>query len=166
MNKPEFQFGDLVHVAGYEPQVFSIDGFREEHYYYPNENWTELVYELHDMGTGEWIEADSEDLSLVAPVDQADEYLSANPAPVTPKITLIFGMEAEKVAKPERKPTAKEMSSKEAADRKKARKEKAEKIDRLLDEMNDYKWLVAQFDEDEHKARVEYITLKLTELTE
>jgi hypothetical protein len=166
MNTPKFQFGDLVHVAGYEPQVFSIDGYREEHFHYPDEDWTDLVYELHDVGTGEWIEADQQDLSLVAPVDQADEYLAVNPAPATSARIIIFGLEAEEVKKPERKPTAREISNKEAADRKKARKEKADEIDKLLDELNDYKRLVAEFDDEEHKARVEYTLLKLLELTE
>jgi hypothetical protein len=165
MNKPEFNFNDIVHVAGYEPQIFVIDGYREEHYYYPDEDWVDLVYECHDFFSGEWIECDSEDISLVASAEDAEEYLSGIVAPEQPKI-FIFGVEANVVAKEERKPTARELSSKEAADRKKARKEKAEKIDRLLDELNDYKRLVAEFDDEEHKARVEYTLLKLAELTE
>lgn len=169
MNKPEFQFGDLVHVAGYEPQVFSIDGYREETYHYPDEVWTDLVYELHDVGTGEWIEADSEDLSLVAPVDQADEYLSANPAPAKtegPKITLIFGMEAKEVKKEDRKPTARELSSKEAAERKKARKERAEQIDILLDIRNWNSEMLAKTGNEEFGDRVLAIDCELKKITD
>jgi hypothetical protein len=178
MNKPEFNFNDIVHVAGYEPQIFVIDGYRAEHYYYPDEDWVDLVYECHDFFSGEWIECDAEDISLVASAEDAEEYLSGITAPpekqpgtfggntMSEIMQSIFGMEAGIVAKEERKPTARELSSKEAADRKKARKEKAEKIDRLLDELNDYKRLVAEFDDEEHKARVEYTLLKLAELTE
>jgi hypothetical protein len=163
MNKPEFTFGDLVSIAGYHPYLFVVDGYREEHYHYPNEDWSDLVYELHNVSTAEWLEADEDDLSLVAPADQAEEYLAENPVPAQ---IIIFGMEGVEMAKEERKPTARELSGREAEERKKARKEKAEQIDMLLDEMNDYRRLVAEFNDEEHKARVEYITLKLAELTE
>lgn len=138
MNKPEFGFGDIVRVAGYYPRLFKVDGYREEHYYYPNEQWTEFVYELYDAHTSEWIEADEEDLALVAEADKAEEYLEANPqasTPITPD--WIFGIdwakEALPIAKQERKPTARELSAMEADRRKAERKERAEQVDNLLD---------------------------------
>jgi hypothetical protein len=93
MDKPEYNFGDLVHVDGYWPRIFIVDGYREERFYYPNEQWTDLVYELHDAHTAEWVEADEDDLFLVETADKADEYLAEKPV-------IIFGMEAVTMQKP------------------------------------------------------------------
>jgi hypothetical protein len=176
MNKPEFNFNDIVHVAGYEPQIFVIDGYRAEHYYYPDEDWVDLVYECHDFFSGEWIECDSEDISLVASAEDAEEYLAGITAP-TEKQTFggntmseimqsIFGMEAGIVAKEERKPTARELSSKEAADRKKARKEKAEHIDNLLDMRNWNSEMLAKTGNEEYGDRIFAIDCELKKLTD
>jgi hypothetical protein len=173
MDKPDFAFGDLVRVNGYWPRVFKVLGYREEHYYYPDEQWTELVYELSDAITAEWLEADEEDLSLVASTEDADEYLAVNPHQYeAPSLIMpdwasmfLFGGETVSKQKEPRKPTARELSAKVAEERKKARKAHVDKIDRLLDELNDYRRLAAQFDDEEYKARVEFIRLKLTELT-
>lgn len=171
-NEIFFNFFDLVRLDGYWPRVFRVEGYHIDNWRYPNEQWIDMVYELTDAHSGEFLEADVEDLTLVETADKAEEYLAANPAPVQPKSFVIdvlnlIGMGAETMAKQEpRKPTAREISAMEADKRKAARKAKAEQIDRLLDQMNDYKRLVAEFGDEEYKARVEYITLKLAELTE
>lgn len=169
-NEIFFNFFDLVRADGLWPRVFRVEGYHIDNWRYPNEQWTDMVYELTDVYSGEFLEADVEDLTLVETADKAEEYLRNNPAPAQPKhfaidvSHLIKG--AETVAKEERKPTAREISGQIADERKAARKAKAEQIDRLLDQMNDYKRLVAEFGDEEYKARVEYITLKLAELTE
>ncbi|AZU61019.1 hypothetical protein [Neobacillus mesonae] len=136
MNKPDFNFGDLVRVAGYHPRIFEVDGRRIEHWQYSDEEWTDIVYELYDVATSDWIEASEEDLTLVAEADQAEEYLAVNPAPVEPSLTIdiskFFGG-VTNMAKQERKPTARELSAKEAEERRKARKEREAEINNLLD---------------------------------
>lgn len=67
----------------------------------------------------------------------------------------LFGMGAPK------KPTANELRIK----RDKERREREAKIDSLLDELNDYKRLYAEFGGVEYKTHIERIHRELTELT-
>jgi hypothetical protein len=138
MNKPQFNFGDIVKVEGYYPQTFIVDGYREEQYHYPGEQWTDLVYELHCANSLEWLEADEDDLTFVAAAEEAERYLAENP-PYEPMrsetnevISRMFGGDEMKPDQP-RKPTARELSAKEAEERKAARKAQAAEIDNLLD---------------------------------
>jgi hypothetical protein len=146
-----FNFGDLVKVNGYFPRVFKITGYREEKWIYPGEEWDEIIFELVDAYTGDWVEAEEEDLTLVASADKADEYLKTNDAPASEPQNykfLGFGIiptEGIPLAKKEPQPkklSARELSAKEAEERKVARKQKAEEIDNLLDRRN---WYAEQF---------------------
>jgi hypothetical protein len=145
MNKPQFNFGDLVRVNGYYPRLFEIDGIRTEHWQYKDESWVDTVYEVYDVLSSDWIECAEEDITLVAEADQAEEYLAKNPpdyeVPAQEKpewMTFMFGGDetmngfGEKAKEP-RKPTAREISAKEAEERKAARKAQAAEIDNLLD---------------------------------
>jgi hypothetical protein len=161
-NEIFFNFGDLVRVDGYWPRVFKVDGYRREHWQYPNEEWTDMVYELHDVANTEFIEADVEDLTLVETADKADDYLAANPpnyeVPAQEKpewMTFMFGGE-ETMSKPKepRKPTAREISAKEAEERKAARKARAAEIDNLLDLRNWAADMLAKTNNEEFGDRV------------
>jgi hypothetical protein len=141
MNKPQYNFGDLVRINGYFPRLFEIDGRRIEHWQYAEEQWTDVVYEVYDVLSSDWIECAEEDITLVAEADQAEEYLAANPpdyeVPAQDKpewMTFMFGGdETMSKAKEPRKPTAREISAREAEERKAARKARREQIDNLLD---------------------------------
>jgi hypothetical protein len=170
----EFEFelpaehGDLVTVDGYDGRLFMVIAYQLIRNFLPEEEYNEIVYEVIDAYTGEFLEADGEDVEFVTDADHAAAYVRENPNPKAFAIDTshLENKGAERMAKEERKPTAREWSAKEAEERKKARKERAAKIDRLLDELNDYKRLAAQFGDEEYKARVEYVTLKLAELME
>jgi hypothetical protein len=157
--EPKFAFGDFVYVNGYHPRIFQIDGYRREQYYYPDEQWTELVYEMHDIITAEWLEAEEQDLTA-AQVDkfnvQATGRLSVN---------ITFG-EAVSMAKEPRKPTARELSAREAEERKLLRRLHGEVVDDLLDELNDYRALYAKFGDESYGDRVFAIEAELKKLTE
>ena len=45
-------------------------------------------------------------------------------------------------------------------------KEKDKQINKLLDELNDYKRLLNEFGDDEYKTHIEHVLLKLTQITE
>jgi hypothetical protein len=173
MNKPEYDFNDLVRVAGYSPRVFKIAGYRHESHYYPNENWTELIYEMHAVDSGEWLEADGEDLTLVAEADRAEEWMRNNAAKEAqaPRIRFTYFDDEEEEAvtmadKEERKPTARELSNIEAARRKAERKEKAKQVDRLLDELRDYKALERNFGDAEYGDKAFAVEAELKKLAE
>jgi hypothetical protein len=147
MNKPDFNFGDLVRVDGYGARVFVVDGYREERYYHPDESWTDIVYELHCAWTGGRMEADEEDLTLVAPAENAEEYLATAP--------IMYGGDTMKQPK---KPTAKE----EAEERKK----RAEQIDNLLDMRNWYSEALERTNNEEFADRMFAIDAELKKLVE
>lgn len=175
MNKPEFTFCDLVRVNGYWPRVFQVDGYREEHWHYIDEDYRVVIYELYDCGNNEWIEAEESDLTLVADAGQADEYLAANPVPVEPSTSFInyaeiIGMEgavnmAKQGGEP-RKPTARELSAIEAEERKMLRKLHAEVVDDLLDQLRDNMALYEMFGDAEFGDKVFAIKAELKKLTE
>jgi hypothetical protein len=183
MNNDEqifFNFFDLVRVDGYWPRVFRVDGYRSEHWRYPNEQWTETVYELVDAHTGEFLEADVEDLTLVETADKADAWLAANPAMEQQSITdwQTDAMKAARLieeyekglnamAKQEpRKPTARELSAQLAKEQKEMRKKRGEQIDDLLDLRNWAADMLAKTCNEEFGDRVMAIDCELKKLTE
>jgi hypothetical protein len=174
MNKPEFNFGDLVRIAGYYPRLFEIDGRRIERWQYPNEDWTDIVYEVYDVLTSDWIECAEEDLTLVVEADKADEYLAANPpdyvvpSQETPQwMTFMFGGdETMSKAKEPRKPTAREISAKEAEERKAARNARGAEIDNLLDLRIWAADMLAKTNNEEFGDRVFAIDCEMKKLTE
>lgn len=135
----EFDFpathGDLVEIDGYEARVFQVESYRVETNFYPGEQWTEVVYDLVDVINGEYLEADAEDLTLLADAGQADEYMRTIDVANYPRgshyiigVDLATGNDYTVFPKPiaPAPPTAVEQ-------RKQARKEKAEAVDELLD---------------------------------
>jgi hypothetical protein len=177
MNKPEYNFGDLVRVNGYYPRLFEIDGRRIETWQYAEEQWTDIVYEVYDVLTSDWIECAEEDLTLVVEADQADEYLAANPPNYeVPKVgvdTSDWVIDISKylggvtnMAKQERKPTAREISAKEAEERKAARKVRGEEIDNLLDLRKWYEDMLTKTNNEEFGDRVFAIDCELKKLSD
>jgi acyl-CoA reductase-like NAD-dependent aldehyde dehydrogenase len=170
-----FNFGDLVRVDGSWPRVFKVDGYRREHWQYPDEEWTDVVYELHDVGNMEFIEADMADLTLVETADKADDYLAVNPpnyeapAPSMPD-WVTFTLEGREIAmskaKEPLKPTAREISAKEAEERKATRKARGEEIDNLLDLRIWAADMLAKTNNEEYGDRVFAIDAKLKELVD
>lgn len=169
-NEIFFNFFDIVRLDGYWPRVFRVEGYHIDNWRYPNEQWTDMVYELTDVYSGEFLEADVEDLTLVETADKAEEYLRNNPAPVQPKhfaIDVSHLMKgAETMAKEERKPTAREISAQIAEERKAARKAKAEQIDNLLDMRNWASEMLAKTNDEAYGERVIAIDAELKTLTE
>jgi hypothetical protein len=168
-----FNFFDLVRCDGYWPRVFRVDGYHIDTWRYPNETWTETVYELVDAHTGEFLEADVEDLTLVETADKAEEYLAANPAPTdAPQISFAidvshFMKEAETMAKQEpRKPTARELSAQLAKESKELRKKRAAEIDNLLDMRNWASEMLEKTGNEEFGDRVMALDCELKKLTE
>jgi hypothetical protein len=174
MNKPEFNFGDIVRVAGYFPRLFEIDGRRIERWQYPNEDWTDIVYEVYDVLTSDWIECAEEDLTLVVEADKAEEYLAANPpnyeapAPAMPDwMTFINGGD-ETMSKPKepRKPTAREISAKEAEERRASRKARGEEIDNLLDIAQWNRTMLAKTNDERYGDQLFGVEAELKKLVE
>jgi hypothetical protein len=170
-NQPQFNFGDLVSVSGYYPQIFRIEGYRIEQYHYPSEEWTDFVYELADAHTGEWLEADTEDLTILAIADRAKAYLQAFKYPTKPPSqdandvrNWMYGG-GDIMAKKEPKPSAREMSAMEAEKRKQARKEHAAQVDNLLEIRKWYSDALERTNNEEFGDRVFAIDAELKKLS-
>jgi hypothetical protein len=175
MNKPEFNFGDIVRINGYYPRLFEIDGIRTEHWQYKDESWVDTVYEVYDVLSSDWIECAEEDITLVVEADQAEEYLAANPpdyeVPAQEKpewMTFMFGGEEKAMSKPKepRKPTAREISAREAEEKKAARKARAAEIDNLLDLRIWAADMLAKTNNEEFGDRVMAIDCELKKMSE
>ena len=167
MNKPEYNFGDFVKIAGYGSRVFKIESYRVEHCYSTSEEWTDIVYDLIDTETGAYVECDEEDMRL-ADVDDTEE-LDGTGIDI---FDFTFGLgalyyemeETNMAAKEPRKPTARELSGQEAAKRKQARKDQAAKVDDLLDLYNGYMAMFDETGEAVYKENADDAMVKLAEL--
>jgi hypothetical protein len=176
----EFEFaipadhGDLVTVDGYNGRFFMVIGYQLIRNCLPEEAYNEVVYEVLDAVTGEFLEADGEDVEFVTDAEHASAYLAENPpnyeatAPILPDWATDVYHErgAMNMAKPERKPTARELSAKEAEERKAARKARAAEIDNLLDLRKWYADMLDKTNNEEFGDRVFAIDTRLKELAE
>lgn len=155
MEKAQFNFGDLVRVAGYGDRLFSVDGWRVVQYCYPDEEWTDVVYELADAHSEDWLEADVEDLTLVATADKAGEYLAQH-EPIrkgSEMLMAFFGVDFAR--KPNVSPEIERYNK---------QRDRERRINELLDERNDYARLLAEFGDEEYKARIEKIDKELRKI--
>jgi hypothetical protein len=180
MNKPQYNFGDLVKVAGYFPRIFEVDGRRIEHWQYKGEEWVDIVYEVYDVQTADWIECCEDDITLVVEAEKAEEYLEKNPtqyeapAPNQPLDTSDWAIDISKyfggvtnMAKQEpRKPTARELSAQLAKESKELRKKRAAEIDNLLDLRNWAADMLAKTNDEAYGDRVFAIDCELKKLVE
>jgi hypothetical protein len=148
MSEQKFNFGDLVRVEGYEDRVFCIHGKRVEQFFYPGEEWTDVLYELTDVQTADWLDAFEEDLRLVIAADKADEYLKLIPKGGDEPV-----FDFEPIRKP--KPTPEN-------ERYNKQRERERKINELLDERNDYAVLLAEFGDDKYAQKIKEIDRKLS----
>jgi hypothetical protein len=178
----EFEFaipaehGDLVTVDGYDGRFFMVIGYQLIRNCLPEEEYNEVVYEVLDAVTGEFLEADGEDVEFVTDAEHASQYLVENPpnyeAPATKRTfeiisdLSIFGGVTDMAKQEPRKPTAREISAKEAEERKAARKARGEQIDNLLDLRNWAADMLAKTNNEEFGDRVMAIDSKLKELVD
>jgi hypothetical protein len=181
----EFEFeipadhGDLVTVDGYEGRFFMVIGFQLIRNCLPEEAYNEVVYEVLDAVTGEFLEADGEDVEFVTDAEHAAQYLAENPPHyVSPKYNIIFpsddstietyfiGGETMSKSKEPRKPTAREISAKEAEEKKQARKARGEEIDNLLEMAQWYRRMFEKTSDESYSDRLFAVEAELKKLVE
>jgi hypothetical protein len=160
------KFGDLVRVDGYGDRVFEVIGYRVEQYHYPDAEHTDIVFELSDAHTLEWLEADENDITLVCREAESEQYLANAPLPQSQAQVIVFLAADSTVEVPQRKLTPREESSREAERRKELRKLKAEIIDDLLDRIRDYRRLYAMFGDEEFNDVVFALEAEINKLNE
>lgn len=149
MSEQKFNFGDLVRVSGYDDRIFSVDGWRVEQHYYPDEKWTDVVYDLTDVHNAEWLEAVVDDLELVEKAEKAAEYKPKEKGGEIPMSILDFSGGGRQVR------VAPEIERHNKA------RERERKVNKLLDERNDMRILHEMFGDDQYKKRIEEIDKEL-----
>jgi hypothetical protein len=133
----KFLFGDLVVVKGYDEDLFKIVGFRTEIWRYKDDAWEDVIYELMRVTDGEWLEADENEITLVADEGQAEAFIK--------KYGFVFpakkGMKTKKLPSP--------------------MGQKPNWIDQLLDHYNDYKLLYELFNDPVYKSKMDHVLEQL-----
>lgn len=143
----EAMAGEIVEIDGYDG-YWRVDCVSIELSKYATEQFTDIYYDVYNIHTNEYLIADDEDVTLVADVSQADDFVRNMAAPERkpidpgePKIAPLADLfeqfrknkEAENMAKENRKLTPREQSAKVAKEKKEAHKKKAKMVDRALD---------------------------------
>ncbi|WP_042346687.1 hypothetical protein [Bacillus massiliigorillae] len=146
----KFFFGDLVQVEGYEEEYFKVVGFRTEIWRYKENAWEDVVYELSRLSDGEWLEAQEDELVLIADAESADLYFQ--------KLGLLFPIKKSPGTK-EKVPQ--NVIRKQEWKTLQEYKERKQLIDNLLDLYNDYAELYKVFQDDEYKKVMLLTLLKL-----
>ncbi|WP_113929307.1 hypothetical protein [Bacillus sp. P14.5] len=130
-----FLFGDLVRVKGYDNDLFKVVGFRTEIWRYKEDAWEDVIYELTRIHDGEWLEADEDELTLIADYDQAETYIK--------KYGIVTPVKHDKALLPS------------------PRYQDDSIVDRLLDHYNDYKTLYYLFNDKKYKRKMNSIVDQL-----
>lgn len=146
----KYFFGDIVQVFNYGKELFKIIGIRTEIWRYKEDAWEDIVYELSRVTDGEWLEASEEELILVTPHEETENYVQ--------NIDMLYL--GKEIKKTELLPTMKKQSG-HGKEEMKLTKEKHEIINGLLDVYNDYRTLHEMFQDDEY---VEVMNLVLKHL--
>lgn len=164
-------FGDLVHVADYGDRIFTVESYSYSIQYYRHEAIEEIIYDLTDVETLEYLIAYQEDITVICKASEANEYLAnmerniADEIPQSPSPGIDGGWPVgyEYVGDMTFEPIGREAS--ETMTRNKHRYDR-EYVDNLLTELGDKMTLLRMFDgdgDDEFKERIEK---RITEIKE
>jgi hypothetical protein len=132
----KFLFGDLVIVKGYEEDLFKVVGFRTEIWRYKDDAWEDVIYELMRITDGEWLEADEDEITLVADEEQAEAFIK--------KYGFVFPQKKDGKSKLLNSPSY-----------------KISWTDQLLDYYNDYKALYLFFQDNAYKKKMDHVLEQL-----
>ncbi|RLQ95203.1 hypothetical protein [Falsibacillus albus] len=134
----KFFFGDLVQVKGYGNDLFKVVGFRTEIWRYKEDAWEDIIYELTRLIDGEWLEADEDELILIADSEHAETVVKKYGWVYPQKKTKLLPQPANK---------------------------HQDNVDRLLDTFNDYQILYAMFSDPIYKKKQKNILQQLMNLS-
>jgi hypothetical protein len=153
----KYYFGDLVHVKGYEKELFKIVGLRTEIWRYKKDAWEDIIYELSRLSDGEWLEASEDEIVLIADHEHAPIFLQ--------KLEVLF-LKSKETTKMEME-LLQSMNKQRKTEKELLRLKRERKaiIDGLLDVYNDYKYLYELFEDDEYKNVMELVLENLMKFT-
>ena len=115
--------------------------------------WEDIVYQLARIGDGEWMEASEADLILLADVDHAEAFMQ--------KLGLLYFI---KNHGPEIKELPLGLDKKDLVAHEEQKQK--ERINRLLDIYNDYRFLYEWFKDEEYAEVMKAVILELKNIIE
>jgi len=159
--KADITFGDLVAVDGYPDRIFFVDARRDVEETDDTGVSTYVEFDLTDAIHGEWILADANDIRLVCRSQFVYEYLDGVDYASYPEPEGTAFHWAEYLPELPSADTATKLSEGLEKAGSEMTKDKAKKIDELLDEYNDYKRLEAMYGDEEYKTKQDEAKAKL-----
>ena len=138
--------GDIILVAGYFGREFRVDSYTHEIDYQPDYTEENILYDVSDIITGEYMLAYQEDISVIRRAESVE--------PIDTDFGWEWIGELKYIREEETSMKPKELT-------------KEERIDRLLLEISDYKDLIRNFgDEDgRYQSRIASTKERLKEMT-
>jgi len=164
---PIAQLGDLVNIAGYANRLFRVDSYTHEFTFERGIEAEEIYYDCSCVTAGEYTLGAQEDVTVVCREGQTEEFLKTYQHPEVDEIATrlydevfgnIFGGEAETVMQP-----IKTIVTKKAKE-----PTKQERIDALLDDMNNVNTAIELIGDEDggYAKRLGEIKAELTVITE
>ncbi|MFZ3588754.1 hypothetical protein ACOI1C_05615 [Bacillus sp. DJP31] len=151
----KYYFGDLVHVRGYEKDLFKIVGLRTEIWRYKKDSWEDIIYELSRLTDGEWLEAGEDEIVLIADHENAPIFLQ--------KLEIHYLKSKEtKMMEMLQSMNQQRRTEKELL---RLKKERKAIIDGLLDVYNDYQSLHELFQDEEYHHVMELVMENILKYT-
>jgi hypothetical protein len=144
----KFLIGDIVQVTGYPNDFYKIVGLRTEIWRYKESSWEDIVYELSRVSDGERIEADEDDLVLIADVENAEAFLQ--------KLGILYLIQNQKDQEKRERSLLLE----------KRKITESEKVNHLLDIYNDYRFLYEWFKDEEYEQIMKAAIIELKKITD
>jgi hypothetical protein len=136
----KFKLNDTVQFSQNDGHIYRIVGYRLEKGFYPQDEWTHIVYELLREFDGYTMDAEENELVKVVQVE--DEYY---------KINDMWGYSYPVKVKHVKKAPPEKKSSEE-------------QIDSLLDAYNDYRRLASFFNDMSYELKAEEMLGKIIEI--
>lgn len=166
--------GDIVTVEGYELGVFQVESWTHQVDHQSEFIDEVIMYDVTDLKTYNFLIAFQEDISVICKADKADEYLR-NLGINKPDSPRTYGEEYSFMIDPVweqienmtfLKKEAEEMASSTRGSGKPKEMSKQERINRFLDEINDYEELIRNFGDEAESGDDEYGERKAGEYRE
>lgn len=148
----KFFIDDLVQVFGYNNGIFKIIGFHTEIWRYKEDAWEDVIYELYSVYDGEWLEANEEELTLIAEANNAENIIQKPDFNLKNKQS-----DHLKLVRPDNKLGIDFTANIQKGD-------KNEFIDHLLDIYNDYQILYEWFKDQEFNYIMKIVLKRLEDI--
>lgn len=158
---PVARVDDIITIEGYGDRLFRVTGYTHEFTYNKHESYEEIWYDCYCVITAEFMMAEQDDVMSVVLAHESkaiiDDYLERQADLILSNVFTDYGdwKDAE-ITKEAYEPMTKKPKE----------KTRNQRIDELLDEMNNVRETRVILGEDHYAERMDEINVQLAELNE